>query len=143
MNWDSYIENEGELRFVTLPEGDYDFEVTKFEKSNYEGSPKVKPCPMALLELTFTAPEVGKSVVKERLFLDESVEWKLCEFFRSIGQKQHGKGITMDWDKVLGAKGHAHLIVNSWEGQDGEEKTNNRVKRFLDPVGDDEGPMPW
>ena len=31
MNWNDYIENEGE-GFVTLPEGDYDYTVTLFEK---------------------------------------------------------------------------------------------------------------
>lgn len=140
MNWDSYIENEG-TQVITLPEGDYDFTVTKFERGEHPGSAKVPRCPKAILELTVEVPS-GRSIVKENLLLDESVEWKLCAFFRSIGQKQHGTGITMNWDKVLGAKGRAHLIVNEWTGNDGETRTNNRVDRFLDPEAT-EGALPW
>lgn len=140
MNWDSYIENEG-TQVITLPEGDYDFTVTKFERGEHPGSAKVPRCPKAILELTVEVPS-GRSIVKENLLLDESVEWKLCAFFRSIGQKQHGTGITMNWDKVLGAKGRAHMIVNEWTGNDGETRTNNRVDRFLDPETT-EGALPW
>lgn len=140
MNWDSYIENEG-TQVITLPEGDYDFTVTKFERGEHPGSAKVPRCPKAILELTVEVPS-GRSIVKENLLLDESVEWKLCAFFRSIGQKQHGTGITMDWNKVLGAKGRAHLIVNEWTGNDGETRTNNRIGQFLDPEAT-EGALPW
>jgi hypothetical protein len=145
MDWDSYIENEGTLPFVTLPEGDYEFTVTKFEKGEHPGSAKVPRCPKAMLELTVEVPNVGRSIVRENLFIDESVEWKLCEFFRCIGQKKHGTGIKMDWNKVKGAKGKAHLIVNEYAGQDGTQKTNNRVGRYLDPdaVEVDGGTLPW
>ena len=143
MDWDSYIENEGNLPFVTLPEGDYAFTVTKFEKGEFPGSSKVPACPKAILELTFEVPTVGKSVVREQLLLHENVEWKLCEFFRSIGQKQHGTGIKMDWNRVPGAKGRAHLTVNEWEGNVGETKKNNRVSRFLDPEVELGGEQEW
>lgn len=145
MDWDSYIENEGTLPFVTLPEGDYEFTVTKFEKGEHPGSAKVPKCPKAMLELTVEVPNVGRSIVRENLFIDESVEWKLCEFFRCIGQKKHGTGIKMDWKSVMGAKGKAHLIVNEYQGNDGTMKSNNRVSRYLDPdaVEVDGGTLPW
>lgn len=123
MDWNSYIEQESQ--YVVLPEGDYNFTVSLFEKGQHEGSAKIPPCPKACLELTFTAPGLGKATVKDFLLLHENVEWKLCAFFRSIGQKQHGKGITMDWSKVQGAHGRAHVIVN--------EQGYNRVGNYLDP----------
>lgn len=133
MDWNDYIENEGE--FTTLPEGDYDFTVTSFEKGQHAGSAKIPPCNKAILELTFRALDGSRSKCKDFLLLHDSVEWKLCAFFRSIGQKQHGKGITMDWSKVNGAKGRAHVIVND-EGY-------NRVDKYLDPETEENGALPW
>ena len=95
MDWNSYIEKESEA-FVTLPEGDYDYTITGFEKSEHPGSAKVPPCPKAVIELTISVPGIGKSVVTDQLLLHENVEWKLCEFFRSIGQKTHGKGVNVN-----------------------------------------------
>ena len=123
MDWNDYIENEGEI--TTLPEGDYDFTVKNFEKGHHEGSAKIPPCNKAILDLEFRAPDGSRGRCKDFLLLHDSVEWKLCAFFRSIGQKQHGTGISMDWGKVPGAKGRAHVIVN--------EQGYNRVERYLDP----------
>lgn len=143
MDWNDYIENEGELQFVTLPEGDYEFIVTKFEQGEHPGSAKVEPCHKAMLELTITVPNVGKSVIRENLFLSKSVEWKLCQFFRCIGQKQHGKGVNMDWNKVPGARGRAHIVVNDYIGSDGTPRTNNKVKTYLDPETELGGEQEW
>ena len=132
MDWNDYIEQESQ--FVTLPEGDYNFTVTSFEKAKHAGSAKIPACNKAILELTFKAPNGQRGRCKDFLLLHESVEWKLCAFFRSIGQKQHGTGLHMDWSKVQGAKGRAHFIVND----DGY----NRVDRYLDPE-ENEGAMPW
>ena len=132
MDWNDYIEQESQ--FVTLPEGDYNFTVTSFEKAKHAGSAKIPACNKAILELTFKAPNGQRGRCKDFLLLHESVEWKLCAFFRSIGQKQHGTGLHMDWSKVQGAKGRAHFIVND----DGY----NRVDRYLDPE-ENEGALPW
>lgn len=129
MNWDDTIQNESQ--FILLPNGIYDFTVTKFEKGWHEGSAKLDPCPKAELELTIEAPQ-GRTTVKENLFLDQSVEWKLCAFFKSIGQKKHGVAFKMDWSKVLGAKGRAEIEVNEYQGNDGNMKKNNKVKMFID-----------
>lgn len=141
MDWDAYIEKESE--FVTLPEGDYDFIVTKFEKGWFDGSAKVEACNKAVLELTITVPGTGTSIVKEQLLLSDKVEWKLCEFFRSIGQKQHGTGIKMDWSKVPNARGRAHVVVNEYVGNDGNQYKNNKVARYLDPETELGGGQEW
>lgn len=134
MDWNDYIEQESQ--FVTLPEGDYNFTIISFEKAKHEGSAKIPAgANKAMLELRFEAPGLGKSTVKDQLILHESLEWKLCAFFRSIGQKQHGHGINMDWSKVLGAKGRAHVIVN--------EQGYNRVDKYLDPEQELGGEQEW
>lgn len=133
MDWNDFIENEGEI--ITLPEGDYDFVVTGFEKGKHEGSAKIPPCNKAILELTFKTPTGARGRCKEFLLLHESVEWKLCAFFRSIGQKQHGTGVKMDWSKVPNARGRAHVIIN--------EQGYNRVGKFLDPETELGGGQEW
>lgn len=134
MDWNSTIENDGEaLEYIVLPEGDYTFTVTGFDRAEHEGSEKIPPCPKAILELTVKTPR-GISIIRENLFLDESFEWKLCQFFLSIGQRTHGQKYTMDWSKVHGAKGRAHVIVNKWTGNDGVTRQNNRVQKYLEPI---------
>lgn len=139
LDWNSEISNESE--FVLLPEGEYTFKVTKFEKAWFAGSAKVGACPKAELELTINSP-MGTTTIKENLLLSETVEWKLCEFFRCIGQKVHGKGITMNWDAVLGATGKALIYVNTFMGNKGEPVQNNKVKTYLDPAPV-EDVLPW
>lgn len=141
MEWDAYIEKESE--FVLLPEGDYDFTVTSFEKGWFDGSAKIEACNKAILELTINAPGIGSTVVKENILLSDKVEWKLCEFFRCIGQKQHGTGVKMNWNKVQGAKGRAHLVINEYTGNDGNNYKNNKVARYLDPETELGGAGEW
>lgn len=141
MEWDAYIEKESE--FVLLPEGDYDFTVTSFEKGWFDGSAKIEACNKAILELTINAPGLGSTVVKENILLSDKVEWKLCEFFRCIGQKQHGTGVKMNWNKVQGAKGRAHLVINEYTGNDGNNYKNNKVARYLDPETELGGAGEW
>jgi hypothetical protein len=42
MDWDDAIENDGQ-EFIILPEGDYNFTVTDFERGSFPGSPKCPP----------------------------------------------------------------------------------------------------
>lgn len=141
MEWDAYIEKESE--FVLLPEGDYDFTVTSFEKGWFDGSAKIEACNKAILELTINAPGLGSTIVKENILLSDKVEWKLCEFFRCIGQKQHGTGVKMNWNKVQGAKGRAHIVINEYTGNDGNNYKNNKVARYLDPETELGGAGEW
>lgn len=138
LSWDSVIENDGS-EFTLLPEGDYPFTVVKFERGRFGGSDKMPPCNMATLTLDVRDPATGASAtVTENLMLHTRMEWKLCQFFVSIGQRAHGEQHKMDWTRVPGATGWCRLIVNKWVGKkDGREMENNRVDRFLAP---DEAP---
>lgn len=132
MDWNDFIQNDGnEVEFVLLPEGDYDFTVTNFERGEHPGSAKIPACHKAILELTIKTSN-GVAIVRENLFLTPEAEWKLCQFFRSIGFRAHGQKVRMDWDKVVGQKGRAHIYVDSWTGDDGVTRQNNKVKKFLD-----------
>ncbi len=139
MDWDSAIEDDGQ-GFILLPEGDYEFTVSGFERGQHNGSDKIPPCPKALLTLSISTPN-GVAEVKDQLILYKTLEWKLSSFFRSIGMKKHGERLVMDWNRVLGAAGHAHIIQRAYTGNDGTVKKANGVQYYMDhvPALDDSG----
>lgn len=140
IGWDAAIENDSP-GFVTLPNGDYDFEVVKFERGRHAGSDKLPPCNKAIVYLKIEGAE-GETIVKENLHLHSITEGILCAFFTCIGQRKHGERVTMNWSAVLGSTGRARIGVNKWTGDDGVERTNNEVKKFLDPGESAQRPAP-
>lgn len=139
--WDDEIAEDGKGGFTVLPEGDYEFEVVTREKSWYDGGVKIPACNMAKLELKFTGAE-GSTTITQNLFLHSKMEWQLSAFFGAIGLKKKGEPLKMDWNKVVGAKGWAHLYVDNYVKKDGTEGQSNKVKYFIykedAPVSTDE-----
>jgi len=131
-DWDSAIEDDGQ-GFVLLPEGDYDFTVTGFERGQHNASAKIPACPQAMLTLSVET-SAGVAEIKEYLILYKTMEWKLSSFFRCIGQKKHGERLVMDWDSVLGASGRAHITQREYVGNDGTTRKANNVAYFLDYI---------
>lgn len=129
LGWDDEIEKDGS-DFILLPEGDYFFTVTKFERGRFAGSAKMPACNQAKLELTVHSPEHGDVVVFHNLFLHTKTEGLLSAFFSAIGQKKKGEKLRMNWNAVIGSKGKLKLEINKFPGKDGQEKTNNQVKKF-------------
>ena len=147
MNWDDVLENDGQ-ELVILPEGDYTFTVTGFERSTFPGGPKLPPCPKASLTLTIDNDQ-GPALARVTLLLCRQLEWKTSGFFISIGQKKRGEKSRMDWTRVMGARGKAHIRPREYTTKDGEIRHVNDVVRFIDydptdhfsPVEDPE--VPW
>ncbi|MED1642140.1 hypothetical protein P4U99_02775 [Brevibacillus agri] len=129
LNWDDEIQKDGG-EFIVLPEGDYNFTVTKFERGRFNGSEKMPPCNQAKLELTIHSPQHGDVIVFHNLFLHTKTEGLLSNFFTGIGQKKKGEPLRMNWNAVVGAKGRLKLEINRFKGKDGVERTNNQVKSF-------------
>lgn len=129
LGWDDEIEKDGG-DFILLPEGDYFFTVSKFERGRFAGSAKMPACNQAKLELTIHSPEHGDVVVFHNLFLHTKTEGLLSNFFSGIGQKKKGEKLRMNWQTVIGSRGKCELIVNKYTGNDGNERTNNQVKKF-------------
>lgn len=127
LDWDAEIEKESP-EYITLPEGEYEFEVVSFERARYAGGDKLPPCNQAKVKLQVTVPE-GIATINHNLFLHSRCEGILSAFFNCIGQKKHGEKLKMDWGKVIGSKGQAKVGIKIYN-----EKTYNEVKRFLDPV---------
>ena len=100
MDWDDAIENDGQ-EFIILPEGDYNFTVTDFERGRFPGSAKMSPCNKATLTLQVKT-EDGIASIRTDLILNRVVEFRISAFFRCIGQKKHGERLVMDWNKEIG-----------------------------------------
>lgn len=132
LDWDSAIEDDGN-GFVLLPEGDYEFVVSGFERGQHNGSANIPRCPKAILTLSITSPE-GVVQLKQDLFLCGKMEWKIAAFFRSLGLKKHGERLVPQWDKVQGEAGHAHVVQREYIGQDGTTKKANNIAYFIDPI---------
>ena len=128
--FDSVIEDEGRP-FILLPEGDYDFVVTNFERGNFPGSAKIPPCLKATITLEITTDE-GKTSIRTDLMFAKIVEWKMCSFFRSIGQKKSGQPLKPNWNTVVGSYGKAHIKQREYINKQGEKKIINDVDNFLD-----------
>ncbi len=129
--WDDEIENESG-GWVLLPEGEYDFVVEGFERGRHNGSSKIPPCNKAILTLGIDSPQ-GHASVTCNLFLYDRYEWKLCQFFTSIGARKHGERLRMNWNQVLGARGRCKVTVRPYTGNDGKERQANDIDRFLEP----------
>ncbi|MHB8061286.1 MAG: DUF669 domain-containing protein [Ruminiclostridium sp.] len=131
IGWNEVIENDSP-DFVTLPEGDYDFEVTEFERARHTGSEKLPPCNKAVVHIRIEGPE-GVTVIKHNLFLHSITEGMLCAFFTAIGQRKKGERATMNWNTVVGSKGRAKVGIKKWVSDEGREVVMNEIKRFYDP----------
>lgn len=130
MDWNDSIETDGQ-EFVLLPEGDYNFVVTGFERGRFPGGPKVPPCNKAMITIQVNSEE-GVATIKFDLLLYRTLEWKISSFFRCIGLKKHGEKLVMDWSKVVGSYGKCHIKQRSYINQYDEEKFINDVDRFYD-----------
>lgn len=129
IGWDEEVEKGSD--FVLLPEGDYDFVVESFERGRYDGSDKVPPCNRAFLKIRVDAPE-GTTVMNESLLLYDRMQWKLAEFFLSIGAEETDGRVRMNWQMVPQATGRATIEVRP--DRDDPSKKYNHVKKFLPKI---------
>lgn len=130
MTWDDSIESDG-MQYQILPEGEYNFTVTGFERSRFPGSAKVPSCPKAVLTLTVDTPQ-GPATVRTDILLYRNFEWRISSFFRCIGQKKQGEKITMNWSKVLGSRGRAKIRPRTYTDKWNTQKEVNDVEYFID-----------
>lgn len=149
MSWDAdldeneAVEQQKENDFILLPNGEYDFTIKKFEKDQYTAKPdsKIPSCPVARVHLLVKTDDGDAAYFRENLFLHAGNKWQLFQFFTCLGLRKHGDGTKkMPWDSVEGASGRA-LIGQRKYKKDGEEKTYNTVKKWLDPKDAEEAPV--
>ena len=88
-DWTWEIKNDGD-EFKPLKPGIYPAKIRRFEQAEHPGSAKIPPCPKAVLTLAVDTGD-GVQEVLTSLLVHPKMEWKLSEFFRSIGRKRHGE----------------------------------------------------
>lgn len=126
IGWEDFVEKgEG---CILLPEGDYDFVIESFERGYFNGSEKAPACPRADLKVKVETPE-GICVMNEGLLLYDRMQWKLAEFFLSIGAGEVDGRVKMNWGLVPGATGRATIGIRP--GYNDPTKKYNHVKKFL------------
>lgn len=146
MDWDDVLESDG-AEFVVLPEGDYTFTITNFERGRFPGSAKIPACNKATISINIDN-DIGVATARFDLILYRTLEWKIASFFRCIGQKKHGEKVAMKWNGIIGARGRAHIKPRTYQ-KGNEDRQVNDVERFYDydesvgfaPVNDPE--VPW
>lgn len=130
MDWDSKIENDGN-DFEPLPAGVYEFTVHTVERARYPGSEKMCACNMANLDLVVKDSEGKERHVFDSLYLNSKVEWRLSQFFISIGQKKKGEPLVPNWTTVPCSTGKMEVTVNQYTNKNGEQRKNNKVSSYL------------
>ena len=132
LGWDDQIERESD--FILAPAGDYDFVVTSVERARYDGSEKLPPCNMAIVNIKISTPE-GDTTIQHRLYLHTKTEGLLSAFFISIGQKKHGEPLRMNWQTVPGSTGRCKVGIYEYTSKkDGEIRRSNEIKKFYEPT---------
>lgn len=134
LGWDDVI-TEDSKEYIILPEGDYEFTVMSVERARSSGNGKIPACNMAKVTIAIDSPQGTVNVVTN-LILHSSLEWKVSEFFASLGLKKKGEPFRMNWNQAIGAKGYCKMGRRENNGN-----TYNDVKRFL-PVGEHAVPQP-
>lgn len=127
LDWDDEIVDSGSDYPVFTP-GNYDFTVLKLERKHYAGGAKMPPCPQAQLTLRVHSSDQGETQVTSNLFLVKKQEWKLAQFFVSLGLMEKGGKLHMDWSHVIGASGRLELSNREYNN-----KKYNDVAKFLAP----------
>lgn len=108
--WDDEV-NESE--FEIIPDGDYAFTVSAFEKAYFEpksADSKIGACQQANIEFTInwrnSAGIERTNKVIHKLKLWRSLEFLIYQFFESIGLRKKGDGTTvMPWNQIVGRTG--------------------------------------
>lgn len=122
MDWDSGISAEASESSFELPEvGEYGFTVEDFEKTISKSGKKMAKINIRLDE------NAHNYHIYDYLVLTTSMEWKLSQFFESLGLKKKGEPLTkMPWSEVLGAVGKCKIKHEIYEGE-----TRCKVDRYL------------
>ena len=128
MGWDDEFEEGSE--FLLLPEGDYNFTITQFERAYFNGSDKLPAAPMAVVEMTI--PYEGQEAkIKSNFILCKSLQWKNHQLFESVGLIKKGSGAQkLPWDQLTGKSGVCEITHRNYNGN-----TYNNVNKTY-PVED-------
>ena len=129
--WDDEILDEGGS-FEPLPEGNYDFTVSKVERSRSNDNTAkggLPACNMAKVTFSVWGTDSSREIT-ENFILHSKMEWKLSQLFLSVGMKKHGEPLRMNWTAIVGKTGKCKVAVKTFKKKDGSDGTGNEIKKF-------------
>ena len=123
--------------FIDIPDGEYDFQVESIERARHNGSEKIPPCNKMVVKLALLMDEDKRPVISEQFILWSTLEWKLGEFFVSIGLKKKGDPLpACNWmAEIPGRRGRCRIKKQA--DRNDPSKSYSHVDRFLEPAAKD------
>lgn len=126
--WDDVIKEES--GFVLLPAGNYRFTIKEFSKARYTGGDKIPACNKAVVVFEVCDSNGRSAEITENFLLHQKMEWKLSEFFASIGLKKKNEPVRMLWSsELIGKTGVCKINIHNYQ-KDGENRQINRIEKL-------------
>jgi hypothetical protein len=143
LDWDSPIEDDGSESKLIEP-GRYPFKITNLDKTISTGA-KTAGAPMAVITVRVEHEDGEYIDIKEKIVLVKTLEWKLCQLFTAIGQRQKGEKLQPRWNAVIGSRGHCDVIIEDYKKRDGTDGKAVKIARYVDPAENKptDGAEPW
>lgn len=123
--------------FPLLPEGDYDFTVTKatlkMSNTGVNSDPNKPSNPMIALNLTFWDKSGKEYFVYDNLIGTKSMTWKTKQFCDSTGLSTEYEQEKFNETYCEGRSGKAHVGIKKGDKKDNgtSYKDKNEVKKYL------------
>lgn len=133
LDWNDTIESSS----AGYLEGDYNFTVTKLQRSFYEGGENIPACPQAIVTLRVET-DCGTVSVRVYFLLHVKFQARIYTFFRSLGFEAHDNKIAMNWFQVEGCQGRAYFKPREIRGWNGRSRMINYPERFYTKEKNDE-----
>ena len=130
LGWDDDILNVPAA--PKLEDGEYDFIVDHFERAKVGGDGQYAGTNMAVIYCNIQVD--GEPQLKSNLILHSRLQWKLSQFFISIGQMENTENSTlkMNWQLVPGSRGRCR--IEQRQNYNDKSKTHSEIIEFLPPV---------
>lgn len=122
-----------ESQFVEIQDGEYEFTVDSIERGKFNGSEKTPACNKMIVNMKIALPDGATGALHEDFILWDTMEWKLSEFFISIGMKKKGEPMpACNWmTEIPGRKGRCRIV--QVPGTKDPTKKFARIDKFLEP----------
>lgn len=142
--WNDEVDTTSTGERELLPEGEACFSVVKLERARKEYG-KFGTINVAVLTLACSTMVEGsdaKAEIKVQLGLHHDLDWKITQFFTSIGQRKHGDEgkFVPNWAQVESSLGRCRIEHRKFAKKSDKpgEKTGitNEIVEFLAPEAD-------
>lgn len=130
LGWDDEIENISS--FVEVEDGEYEFIVDHFERAKVGGEGKYAGMNMAVIYCNILAD--GEPQLKTNIIMHTKFQWKLSQFFISIGlmQNEENAKLRLNWNAVGGCRGRCR--IENRPNYNDKTKTHPEIMEFLAPA---------